>query len=143
MGPIVQELPIQSDDPTLEEIEGPDLMAQFVPQDELSKEVISLAQYAIRKRQSRSPSVKQSIVEQFNSTFQLIGGIPRLAVWADKNPTAFYALYSKMLPAAIKLDPSALDPSTLSADDLRDVSTEQLKLMLYRKAAELTPDYGD
>jgi hypothetical protein len=111
-------------------------MAQFVPQDELSKEVISLAQYAIRKRASRSPSIKQNIVQQFNSAFQLIGGVPRLAVWADKNPTAFFALYSKMLPAAIKLDSTALDPNSLTADDLRDVSTDQLKLMLYRKAAQ-------
>lgn len=126
----------------LEEEEGPDLMAQFSPPDQLSQEVINLAQYAIRKRQSRSPSTRQSIVDQFNSTFQLIGGVPRLALWADKNPTAFYALYSKMIPAAVKLDATILDPNQLSADDLKEVSTDQLKLMLYRQAAALEPNYS-
>ncbi len=120
--------------------EGPDLLAQFSPPDQLSQEVINLAQYAIRKRQSRSPTVKQNIVEQFNSTFQLIGGVPRLALWADKNPTAFYALYSKMIPAAIKLDATSLDPNALHEDDLKDISTEKLKIMLYRRAQELDPD---
>ena len=124
-----------NDEPTVEE--GPDLMEQFAPRDELSKEIINLAQYAIRKRQSRSPSVKQNIIQQFHSAFALIGGTPRLALWADKNPTAFYALYSKMLPATMKLDQASLDPNALTADDLREVSTEQLKLMVYREAAKL------
>jgi len=121
--------------------EGPDLMEQFAPRDQLSQEVIQLAQYAIRKRQSRSQSVKQNIIEQFNTTFTLIGGVPRLALWADKNPTAFYALYSKMIPAAVKIDSSSLDPNALHEDDLKDISTDKLKLMLFKQAAALEPNY--
>lgn len=125
---------------TIEVEEGPDLLAQFSPQDQLSQEVINLAQYAIRKRQSRSLTVKQNIIEQFNSTFNLIGGVPRLALWADKNPTAFYALYSKMIPAAIKIDQTSLDPNSLHEEDLKNISTEKLRLMLFRRAQELDPD---
>jgi len=33
----------------------------------------------------------------FQSAFELIGGIPRLALWADKNPTQFYQLYARFL----------------------------------------------
>ncbi len=116
-------------------------MEQFAPRDQLSQEVIQLAQYAIRKRQSRSQSVKQNIIEQFNTTFTLIGGVPRLALWADKNPTAFYALYSKMIPAAVKIDSSSLDPNALHEDDLKDISTDKLKLMLFKQAAALEPNY--
>jgi len=42
--------------------------------------------------------------EAFQSAFDLIGGIPRLALWADKNPTAFFTLYSKLIPASIKAE---------------------------------------
>lgn len=33
----------------------------------------------------------------FQSAFELIGGIPRLALWADKNPTQFYQIYARFL----------------------------------------------
>lgn len=46
----------------------------------------------------------------FQSAFELIGGIPRLALWADKNPDKFYPLYARFLdsssgaPPAIQLN---------------------------------------
>ena len=42
--------------------------------------------------------------DAFQSAFDLIGGISRLALWADKNPTAFYSLYSKLIPSSVKAD---------------------------------------
>lgn len=42
--------------------------------------------------------------DAFQSAFDLIGGIPRLALWADKNPTAFFSLYSKLIPSSVKAD---------------------------------------
>lgn len=84
---------------------------------------------------------RQSIVEEFNEVFQLIGGVPRLALWADKNPSQFYTLYSKLLPAAIKAEMS-LPPSTddLTPEQLRELSTDQLKMMVLVKAGELAQD---
>ena len=44
----------------------------------------------------------QKAADAFQSAFDLIGGIPRLALWADKNPTAFFSLYSKLIPSTIQ-----------------------------------------
>ena len=38
------------------------------------------------------------VVNAFQDAFELIGGTPRLAIWADENPTEFYRLYSKLMP---------------------------------------------
>lgn len=45
--------------------------------------------------------------DAFQQAFELIGGIPRLALWADKNPDAFFSLYSKMIPSSVKADVTA------------------------------------
>lgn len=39
----------------------------------------------------------------FQQAFEMIGGVPRLALWADQNPTKFYALYSKLVPATAEV----------------------------------------
>lgn len=49
----------------------------------------------------------QKAADAFQSAFDLIGGVPRLALWADKNPTAFYSLYSKLIPSSVKTDITA------------------------------------
>lgn len=43
----------------------------------------------------------RNVKEQFQHAFELIGGIPRLADWAHKNPDKFYNLYSKLLPQSV------------------------------------------
>lgn len=40
----------------------------------------------------------------FQQAFDMIGGVPRLALWADQNPTKFYTLYSKLVPATAEVD---------------------------------------
>lgn len=45
---------------------------------------------------------RQFIENAFNACFDLIGGVPRLAVWADQNPAEFYKLYAKLMPEAQK-----------------------------------------
>jgi len=42
---------------------------------------------------------RQEVVDAFRHSFELIGGIPRLAAWAHHNPTEFYKLYGKLLPS--------------------------------------------
>ncbi len=50
-------------------------------------------------RVPRSKDVRRAqVVNAFMDAFQLIGGTPRLALWADENPTEFYRLYSKLMP---------------------------------------------
>lgn len=42
---------------------------------------------------------RKQVVEAFQSAFELIGGVPRLALWAHENPDKFYQLYGKLLPS--------------------------------------------
>jgi len=42
---------------------------------------------------------RQRVVNAFQDAFELIGGVPRLAHWADTHPTDFYKLYARLLPA--------------------------------------------
>lgn len=41
---------------------------------------------------------RQKVVHAFQDAFELIGGVPRLAHWADENPDKFYQLYARLLP---------------------------------------------
>lgn len=42
---------------------------------------------------------RQEVVDAFRHSFELIGGVPRLAAWAHHHPTEFYKLYGKLLPS--------------------------------------------
>ena len=44
---------------------------------------------------------RQQVIDAFQHSFELIGGIPRLAAWAHHNPTEFFKLYSKLLPPIV------------------------------------------
>ena len=68
---------------------------------------------------------KQKVMDAFHDAFDLIGGVPRLAYWAHQNPTEFYKLYGKMLPAGASIDVNhdgeirfkmVLPPSNLDGD---------------------------
>lgn len=41
---------------------------------------------------------RERVVHAFQEAFELIGGVPRLAHWADQSPSAFYKLYARLLP---------------------------------------------
>lgn len=41
---------------------------------------------------------RKRVVNAFQDAFELIGGVPRLAHWADQSPSAFYKLYARLLP---------------------------------------------
>lgn len=41
---------------------------------------------------------RQRVVNAFQDAFELIGGVPRLALWADTHPTDFFKLYARLLP---------------------------------------------
>lgn len=76
---------------------------------------------------SRTPKELKSkkAADAFQQAFDLIGGIPRLALWADKNPTQFFSLYSKLIPSSvktelsgtIKIDAPWMNPNRLNYKD--------------------------
>ena len=40
----------------------------------------------------------------FEETFEKMGGVDRLVIWAQGDPGEFYKLYSKLLPLEVKAD---------------------------------------
>ena len=42
---------------------------------------------------------RKDVVNAFQSAFELVGGVPRLAIWADSNYTEFTKLYARLLPS--------------------------------------------
>jgi len=42
---------------------------------------------------------RSDVANAFQNAFVMIGGISRLAMWANKNPDKFYPLYSKLMPS--------------------------------------------
>lgn len=47
------------------------------------------------------------VKEAFQHAFDTLGGADKLASWANKNPTEFYKIYSKLIPTDVKMDPTA------------------------------------
>lgn len=41
---------------------------------------------------------RAAVVEAFHTAFQQIGGVSRLALWADTHPEEFFKLYARLLP---------------------------------------------
>ena len=50
------------------------------------------------------PFDRKKVVEAFQEAFDLIGGTPRLAIWAHHNTTDFYKLYGKLIPSSAHID---------------------------------------
>lgn len=42
---------------------------------------------------------RKDVVQAFQDAFELIGGTPRLALWAHANEGDFFKLYSRLLPS--------------------------------------------
>ena len=42
---------------------------------------------------------RSDVVQAFHTAFQQIGGVARLALWADSNPGEFYKIYGRLLPS--------------------------------------------
>jgi hypothetical protein len=69
---------------------------------ELSKELMSLLSKDMLG-DALPPVLRTSkAARAFEQAFELIGGVPRLALWADRNPSKFYAMFSKMIPATVQ-----------------------------------------
>jgi len=82
--------------------------SEFIPREEMPDEtknlyldLAPLHQLANNEKivVPRDPNFsRKDVVNAFQSAFDLIGGVPRLALWADVNQTDFYKMYSKLIP---------------------------------------------
>jgi hypothetical protein len=105
--PIIARMDEPQKDPALsaliDQIEnGPPLLLQGLNL-EMSPELTRLLERGLIG-DSLPPVLKDSkAAKAFQQAFEMIGGVPRLALWADQNPTKFYTLYSKLVPATAEL----------------------------------------
>lgn len=104
--------------------------------DNLHDFLSDLAQKSINlNRVPRNQARKERFLEAMAQAFEIIGGVPRLALWADANPTEFYKILGKQVPVlvqnaiAIKANGpvtiiSAIPPSPLDENDGKVVASE-------------------
>lgn len=73
-------------------------------QEELNKDLNQIAEVpksnAALKFTRRTKVTRQDVVNAFTNAFYMIGGVDRLALWADQNPGEFFKLYGKLMPPA-------------------------------------------
>ncbi len=50
----------------------------------------------------RAARDRERFMAALAEAFEIIGGVPRLALWADKNQTEFYKILSKQVPGLIQ-----------------------------------------
>lgn len=72
-----------------------------------SEQLDTLLQKGLYGEKTPKSLRSQKAADAFQSAFDLIGGVPRLALWADKNPSAFFALYSKLIPSTVQAQVNA------------------------------------
>ncbi len=92
-------------------------------------------------RKKGSPNKVTSCVrEALTETFTLVGDVPALATWARENPTAFYTLWVKMMPA--KTEVSGPDGGAIpieNRDSTAQREIERLKEEIALLDAETAP----
>ena len=77
--PQYEDLPVEDWDQTMQKIASQELSTLRVP---------------------RNTQVsRKAVINAFVNAFELIGGVPRLALWAHSNPRDFYKLYARLLPS--------------------------------------------
>ena len=52
-----------------------------------------------RARRKREGFNRMDVVNAFQNAFEIMGGVPRLALWANANPDKFYPLYARLMPS--------------------------------------------
>jgi hypothetical protein len=69
---------------------------------------------------------RKDVVSAFATAFEMIGGVPRLALWANENPTDFYKLFGKLLPSATQAEVF----HHKSDGTVKSMTTEELEQLL-------------
>jgi hypothetical protein len=91
-------------------------------------------------------SLRPKAAESMQMAFEGIGGLPRLIQWADRNPSKFFNLFSRMIPATmapVLPQEQQLDqvwPEWLSARRLAYQENAQYAEDVREKEANAEPD---
>jgi hypothetical protein len=69
--------------------------------EDMSFQDISKNYLELRARK-RGPLKREAIARAYSDAFELIGGVPRLALFGNANPEAFYKLHARLIPSESK-----------------------------------------
>lgn len=67
----------------------------------ISKEMQELLDRGLHSSKLPKQLRTAKAAEAMQQAFELIGGVPRLALWADRNPDKFYPLFARMIPQTV------------------------------------------
>jgi hypothetical protein len=91
-----------------------------------------LVEIEYKRKHVALPEKRTKVGEAFQEVFELVGGVPRLALYADENYGDFLRHYSKMIPRDVDMKHSgtinivpALPPSPLDETEVIDVTPEK------------------
>jgi hypothetical protein len=77
---------------------------EYAAQQELENKLNDIAEVPksnkVLKFTRATKVTRQDVVNAFTNAFQMIGGVDRLALWADSNPNEFFKLFAKLMPPA-------------------------------------------
>lgn len=68
----------------------------------LFKDGTTLEEIAFKR--TKLPKERSKVAEAFQDAFELVGGVPRLAMFADENYSEFSRLYARMIPRDVDLN---------------------------------------
>ena len=99
--------PAKDDLPSLQEETQCELMPSPLEEQEESSRDLYLDMEPLQSiangksiRVPRNPHfTRKDVVLAFQTAFELTGGVPRLAIWANDNYTEFTKLYARLLPS--------------------------------------------
>ena len=58
--------------------------------------------HEVQTKGKRGPLRREKIAQAYDDAFELIGGVPRLALFAHSDPEAFYKLHARLIPSEQK-----------------------------------------
>lgn len=67
--------------------------------DDKTFDIIASQEKLPRAKRKTDGFSRMDVVNAFQNAFQMMGGVPRLALWANQNPDKFYPLYSRLMPS--------------------------------------------
>ena len=126
-----------------EHLSGPPLIGILTRMEDADLTPLTKIKALPRLSKSADGLNRSDVVAAFHRAFEMIGGVPRMALWASQNEDEFYRLYARLLPSATvnigiqaapiimhALRPTALDNHPGQVIDLKTgliISEEELE----------------
>lgn len=107
--------------------------------DSISKDLQMLLQRGLHGAKLPKQLRSQKAGEAFQSAFEVIGGVTRLALWADRNPDKFYPLFARMIPQTVAPVVADLPQTTKSLSQVHP-SWLTARRLAYQESAEVAED---